>query len=1093
MRQHFKTVLYNLLTVTVLTLSGCGGDNNNTDSNNSNSHPTFKWKEVEQSSAYSPSGDIKTTTPSFSWPITPQATDYIFGHENTHDESQWTQYNISADDANCSSTNKTCSYSPTDFTFSMGDQKAWWVRAKVSGQWKSWSAPHVFTLINNGQSGRAVAISPLGEIKTINPVFTWEPRPNATKYRLGNQSVSKWSAFTIPAEEACQTAGQDCSFKPSNLKLVLGEENKWWVQAFVTGAWENWSEGLSFTPIEDDDNNPEPLKAIAPSGEIETTKPVFIWSKLTQASNYQIGYEFKNNKDWHEFTVNGKSAFTCNTSTCSYDLNDSSENIKKFKEADEVFWWVRAEENGSWSNWSNKLTFSIASKGSVKTPQTITFNPLTDVAIKPQPAIIHTLQAIASSGLAVSYTVNSVNICGLSGNSVFAKTIGTCSITATQAGNNNFDGASPVTQSFAISAITKDAQTISFNALADAIIKPNQETLHTLQATASSGLAIDYTINTVNICGLSGNNVFSKIVGICSITAAQAGNNDFHAATPVTQSFSITNAKIIVPEIVSINVIGISQNSATIQWVLNKPTTGQVEYGETAAYGSLSNKNSNLSTAQSQSLIGLKTDTTYHYRVISEDSNGTVVMSTDSTFKTAQTPPNNTLLRILPLGDSITHGAGYNFANPDHSSYRDELYELLNGAQFNFEFVGTDASTYTQANGTSIELKHEGHPSWRADEIDNNLTSWLTSYGVPVDIALVHAGTNDILQTQGTNAETVTDIENIIAKLQASNANITLLIAKIIPIQNPDTTVALNALLTDAWAAAQSTATSSVKVVDHHSGFTASDLSADLIHPNVAGEAKMAQTWFEAITNTTPTNPNNPSLPIQDTSLTLWLDASDADADGTIDTTMANTSSPTWSWKDKSGKSNDVKTIVNSLAPVQLAGALKGKPVFEFETTGLVTSDADQITPNTSYTKFVVFKFDDLTTANNLVSSNTTALWGSHSNSMHAWHSFNDYINPKTPAEGLSLANSTVTLDKFYIASTRYGQPDNLSNVLNLNSILQNSNQLVEPFASSVTYIGSIGNDYYLDGKIAEAIIYDRALTDAEITQVENYLREKWF
>lgn len=40
--------------------------------------------------------------------------------------------------------------------------------------------------------------------------------------------------------------------------------------------------------------------------------------------------------------------------------------------------------------------------------------------------------------------------------------------------------------------------------------------------------------------------------------------------------------------------------------------------------------------------------------------------------------------------------------------------------------------------------------------------------------------------------------------------------------------------------------------------------------------------------------------------------------------------------------------------------------------------------------------------------------------------------------------------------------------------------------------VGSFGGANYFRGKLAEAIIYDRALTDEEIDDVECYLSGKW-
>src|ERR1019366_5552947 len=64
----------------------------------------------------------------------------------------------------------------------------------------------------------------------------------------------------------------------------------------------------------------------------------------------------------------------------------------------------------------------------------------------------------------------------------------------------------------------------------------------TVSATASSGLAVSFASTTSAICTVSGATVTLVAVGQCSIQASQAGNASYAAATPVTQSFQVTQA-----------------------------------------------------------------------------------------------------------------------------------------------------------------------------------------------------------------------------------------------------------------------------------------------------------------------------------------------------------------------------------------------------------------------------------------------------------------------------------------------------------------------------------------------------------------------
>src|SRR5262252_5766162 len=75
--------------------------------------------------------------------------------------------------------------------------------------------------------------------------------------------------------------------------------------------------------------------------------------------------------------------------------------------------------------------------------------------------------------------------------------------------------------------------------------------------------------------------------------------------------------------------------TATINWTTAVPATSRVKYGLTTSYGTLSSLNSNFTTAHSVSLTGLTAGTTYHYRVLSNDSTGVLVTGPDKVFTTS--------------------------------------------------------------------------------------------------------------------------------------------------------------------------------------------------------------------------------------------------------------------------------------------------------------------------------------------------------------------------------------------------------------------------------------------------------------------------
>ena len=161
----------------------------------------------------------------------------------------------------------------------------------------------------------------------------------------------------------------------------------------------------------------------------------------------------------------------------------------------------------------------------------ISFPALADTAFTSTPP---SLGASASSGLAVSYASTTSEVCTVSGDAITFISAGLCKITASQGGNGNYAAATPVSRSF---TITAGVNTITFPALADTAFT---STPPSLGASASSGLAVSYTSTTSAVCTVSGGAITFVSAGLCTITASQGGNTNYVAATPVSQSFTIT-------------------------------------------------------------------------------------------------------------------------------------------------------------------------------------------------------------------------------------------------------------------------------------------------------------------------------------------------------------------------------------------------------------------------------------------------------------------------------------------------------------------------------------------------------------------------
>ena len=166
-------------------------------------------------------------------------------------------------------------------------------------------------------------------------------------------------------------------------------------------------------------------------------------------------------------------------------------------------------------------SFSIA-----KLDQTITFTALPSKNFGDADFAV---SATASSSLAVSF--DAVGNCSVTSFTVHLAGAGSCTITASQAGDANYGAAPDVPQSF---SIAKASQTLTFSALPS---KNLGDADFAVSATASSDLAVVFSAN--GNCIVSGSIVHLTGAGSCTVTASQAGDSNYNAATAVPESFSI--------------------------------------------------------------------------------------------------------------------------------------------------------------------------------------------------------------------------------------------------------------------------------------------------------------------------------------------------------------------------------------------------------------------------------------------------------------------------------------------------------------------------------------------------------------------------
>jgi hypothetical protein len=167
----------------------------------------------------------------------------------------------------------------------------------------------------------------------------------------------------------------------------------------------------------------------------------------------------------------------------------------------------------------------VVSKGN----PVITFDPLPDKNFG-DPAF--TLNATSTSTAAITFNSSDITIAKISTKTVTMLKAGTVTITASQPANTLWNSASK-TQPL---NVLKKSQTITFNALP---VKTYGDPSFTLSATSSSGLAVSFASSDLSVATVSGNTVTLTGPGVATITASQAGNATYAAASNVPQNLTV--------------------------------------------------------------------------------------------------------------------------------------------------------------------------------------------------------------------------------------------------------------------------------------------------------------------------------------------------------------------------------------------------------------------------------------------------------------------------------------------------------------------------------------------------------------------------
>ena len=237
----------------------------------------------------------------------------------------------------------------------------------------------------------------------------------------------------------------------------------------------------------------------------------------------------------------------------------------------------------------------------------------------------YTGDVISIQGTAVG-TYNDANVANAS-----SVTFTGLSLTGAQVGNYSFSIQSPQS-----ATITKANQTISGLAGTDA--KTTATTTYSITGvSATSGLTVSFSSSDTNVADISGTTVTIKGAGTTTITASQAGNANYNAASPVqTQTLTVTLVPVVL---------------GTYAYTGTAAAGGPVSRLDASGIA-VSGLNSNV-TISTQSISGLtvQTGSTNDNLLATSISTGNfgTAINTNNYIAFTVTPTNNKLLSVSTI------------------------------------------------------------------------------------------------------------------------------------------------------------------------------------------------------------------------------------------------------------------------------------------------------------------------------------------------------------------------------------------------------------------------------------------------------------
>lgn len=233
--------------------------------------------------------------------------------------------------------------------------------------------------------------------------------------------------------------------------------------------------------------------------------------------------------------------------------------------------------------------------------------------------------------------------------------------------------------------------------------------------------------------------------------------------------------------------------------------------------------------------------------------------------------------------------------------------------------------------------------------------------------------------------------------------------------------------------------------------------------------------------------------------LVTWLETT---SEKSFDTTEAVDASTVTNWYDTNPQSidkNNAQQTTETNKPIYIANCINNLPCLDFDGANDYMNSVLAIGPtNGGLSIFAVVKFDAIVNGDNKefsIVGSGSGVSGAAFN-LKVWDSATPTFYYQLPGAGLGTTATTryapaVSNTSYLVEVVSDSVVAAISKIW-VNKIEGNSYAGVPITNIAALNIGHYNNARYLDGKIAELIIFDRMVTTKERLSVESYLSKKW-